>query len=238
MCERVSTLLRDALAVEIPSGSVGAARLQRAVVRSEGGTRSREFLFDRTFGPGAAQARARTAAAGVLHAVPPTLRAGRNPRTRMQDDVYGDVGGPIVADVLNGCNGTVFAYGQVRCAAARGREWLRATSRGAQTGSGKTYTMGILRRVNDEHAGLIPRALSHIFGARWRSRRFRVSRSCAVCLSPRSVRCLCHSPPPCRSLRGASGETVVRTDVVPADILGAAAGALFCAVTSKPPGAR
>lgn len=30
--------------------------------------------------------------------------------------------------------------------------------------------MGILRRVHDEHAGLIPRALSHIFGAQlWRS---------------------------------------------------------------------
>jgi hypothetical protein len=131
MCERVSTLFRDALAVEIPSGSVGAARLQRAVVRSEGGTRSREFLFDRTFGPGAAQARARTAAAGVLHAVPPTLRAGRNPRTRMQDDVYGDVGGPIVADVLNGCNGTVFAYGQVRCSCARTRVAARDLARRA-----------------------------------------------------------------------------------------------------------
>jgi kinesin family protein 3/17 len=41
-------------------------------------------------------------------------------------------------------NGTILAYGQ--------------------TGIGKTYMMGILECVRMEHAGIIPRALSHIFG--------------------------------------------------------------------------
>ncbi len=59
--------------------------------------------------------------------------------------MYNEVGGPIVQEVLSGYNGTVLAYGQ--------------------TGTGKTYTMGILNRVQDEHSGIIPRALSHIFGA-------------------------------------------------------------------------
>lgn len=75
----------------------------------------REFAYDRVFGPDADQ-----------------------------DAVYNEVGGPIVADVLAGYNGTILAYGQ--------------------TGTGKTYTMGILNRVRDEHNGLIPRALGHIFG--------------------------------------------------------------------------
>ena len=78
----------------------------------------REFFFDRAFAP-----------------------------TDSQDDVYNEVGGPIVSNVLRGYNGTILAYGQ--------------------TGTGKTYTMGILNRVSDEHAGLIPRSLSHIFGALW-----------------------------------------------------------------------
>jgi hypothetical protein len=64
--------------------------------------------------------------------------------TASQEDVYNEVGGPIVQNVLAGYNGTILAYGQ--------------------TGTGKTYTMGILNRVQDEHAGLIPRSLSHIFG--------------------------------------------------------------------------
>jgi len=58
-------------------------------------------------------------------------------------EVYDDVAGPVVDGVLNGVNGTVLAYGQ--------------------TGSGKTYSLGILSRVTGEH-GIIPRALSHLFG--------------------------------------------------------------------------
>jgi hypothetical protein len=60
-----------------------------------------------------------------------------------QDLVYDKVVRPIVNDVLRGFNGTVFAYGQ--------------------TGTGKTYTMGILEAVRDEHAGIIPRSVSQIF---------------------------------------------------------------------------
>jgi hypothetical protein len=58
-------------------------------------------------------------------------------------DVYDDVAGPVVDGVLNGINGTVLAYGQ--------------------TGSGKTFSLGILSRVTGEQ-GIIPRALSHLFG--------------------------------------------------------------------------
>ena len=61
-----------------------------------------------------------------------------------QKELYDTVAGPIVQDVLRGINGTVLAYGQ--------------------TGTGKTYTMGILDRIDDQHAGIIPRSLSHIFG--------------------------------------------------------------------------
>eukprot|EP01039_Chlorochromonas_danica_P008606 gene8606-9484_t len=60
-----------------------------------------------------------------------------------QDFVYDRLARPIVQEVLRGCNGTIFAYGQ--------------------TGTGKTYTMGILDFVNNEHAGLIPRAIQQIF---------------------------------------------------------------------------
>ena len=49
---------------------------------------------------------------------------------------------PLVDSVLQGYNGTIFAYGQ--------------------TGTGKTYTMeGIAKDV--EQQGLIPRSFSHIF---------------------------------------------------------------------------
>ena len=33
-----------------------------------------------------------------------------------------------------------------------------------QTGTGKTYTMGILQPVSSQHEGIIPRSLGHIFG--------------------------------------------------------------------------
>lgn len=49
-----------------------------------------------------------------------------------------------MADVMSGYNGSILAYGQ--------------------TGTGKTYTMGILNRVTGAHTGIIPRGLSHVFG--------------------------------------------------------------------------
>lgn len=45
--------------------------------------------------------------------------------------------------VLNGYNGTFFVYGQ--------------------TGTGKTYTMGVLNEINDESSGVIVNSLEHIF---------------------------------------------------------------------------
>jgi kinesin family protein 1/kinesin family protein 3/17 len=49
-----------------------------------------------------------------------------------QQQVYGDLGAPIVSQALDGFNGTIFAYGQ--------------------TGSGKTFSM----LGNEEHKGIIP----------------------------------------------------------------------------------
>ncbi|CAD5234740.1 unnamed protein product [Bursaphelenchus xylophilus] len=64
--------------------------------------------------------------------------------------VYKEVVAPLISQVLNGYNCTVFAYGQ--------------------TGSGKTYTMeghhddnGEFSWEDDPKAGIIPRALHHIF---------------------------------------------------------------------------
>ena len=59
-----------------------------------------------------------------------------------QQFIYDDAGRPIVDAVLEGFNGTIFAYGQ--------------------TGTGKTYTMeGVIE--NQEHKGIILHAFDHIF---------------------------------------------------------------------------
>ncbi|KAL1541249.1 kinesin-like protein KIN-5D isoform X1 [Salvia divinorum] len=65
-----------------------------------------------------------------------------------QIDVYDDVVAPAIAEVLEGYSWTVFAYGQ--------------------TGTGKTYTMegeGRKHKAGEfhENAGVIPRAVQHIF---------------------------------------------------------------------------
>jgi kinesin family protein 3/17 len=61
-----------------------------------------------------------------------------------QMDVYNRVARPIVQNVLEGYNGTIFAYGQ--------------------TGTGKTFTMEGNRSVS-ELKGIIPNSFAHIFGA-------------------------------------------------------------------------
>tara|TARA_B100000780_G_C20964733_1_gene385137 strand:+ start:77 stop:787 length:711 start_codon:yes stop_codon:yes gene_type:complete len=61
-----------------------------------------------------------------------------------QSTVYNQLAGPIVHEALQGKHGAIFAYGQ--------------------TGTGKTYTMGILDRVTASSNGIVPRALSHVFG--------------------------------------------------------------------------
>lgn len=60
-----------------------------------------------------------------------------------QVDVYNDAARPIVNCVLEGYNGTIFAYGQ--------------------TGTGKTFTMEGVRTV-PELRGIIPNSFAHIFG--------------------------------------------------------------------------
>ncbi|XP_003389109.2 PREDICTED: kinesin-like protein KIF3A [Amphimedon queenslandica] len=59
-----------------------------------------------------------------------------------QADVYNETARPIVDAVLEGYNGTIFAYGQ--------------------TGTGKTYTMA--GENNPETRGIIPNSFAHIFG--------------------------------------------------------------------------
>ncbi|CAH8555979.1 unnamed protein product [Heterobilharzia americana] len=61
-----------------------------------------------------------------------------------QTDIYNRVARPIVEKVLEGYNGTIFAYGQ--------------------TGTGKTFTMEGVRSV-PELRGIIPNSFAHIFGA-------------------------------------------------------------------------
>jgi len=63
------------------------------------------------------------------------------PETCTQEEIYELTSSPIVSAVLEGMNGTIFAYGQ--------------------TGTGKTYTMD--GKSTGEHKGIVPRALEHIF---------------------------------------------------------------------------
>ena len=59
-------------------------------------------------------------------------------------EIYSDIVQPIVAGVLDGYNGTVFAYGQTSC--------------------GKTFTMqGI--EFSESHKGITPRCCEHIFNS-------------------------------------------------------------------------
>lgn len=61
-----------------------------------------------------------------------------------QSDIYDESAFPLVESVLEGYNGTIFAYGQ--------------------TGCGKTHTMvGI--QDDEDQMGIIPRAYVHIFGS-------------------------------------------------------------------------
>ena len=63
------------------------------------------------------------------------------PETCSQEEIYENTAAPIVDGVLNGYNGTIFAYGQ--------------------TGTGKTYTMD--GDTEGENRGIVPRAFEHIF---------------------------------------------------------------------------
>lgn len=60
------------------------------------------------------------------------------------EEVYEKIGRPIIDDVISGNNGAIIAYGQ--------------------TGTGKSYTMGILERANSKRKqqGVIPTALEQV----------------------------------------------------------------------------
>src|SRR5438270_8376621 len=62
-----------------------------------------------------------------------------------QSDIFDFSIKPTVDDILNGYNGTVFAYGQ--------------------TGAGKSYTMMGSDIDNDEGRGVIPRIVEQIFAS-------------------------------------------------------------------------
>jgi len=68
------------------------------------------------------------------------------PPEASQKAVYDSIASPIVKDVMTGVNGTIMAYGQ--------------------TGTGKTYTMGILGSVQEkQYEGIVPRCIKDIFDA-------------------------------------------------------------------------
>lgn len=98
--------------------SVARAASGKSSAGKDGGSSSREFMFDDVFGPNSTQ-----------------------------DRVYDSAVRPMVKDVLEGMNCTVFAYGQ--------------------TGTGKTFTMSGAHDaecdVLSSEAGVIPRAMSHVF---------------------------------------------------------------------------
>ena len=78
------------------------------------------------------------------HEIGPTFKFDKVfPSSTEQKKVYETIGKEIVSDVLDGYNGTIFAYGQ--------------------SGSGKTYTMYGNNVENEETKGLIPRIIENIF---------------------------------------------------------------------------
>ncbi|GIQ85414.1 kinesin-like protein [Kipferlia bialata] len=90
-----------------------------SIMSTDGGTKApqtKKFTFDHIFGP-----------------------------TSTQQAVYHVAARPVVEDVMQGYNGTIFAYGQ--------------------TSSGKTHTMQGPDIDNPDDRGIIPRIISHIFEA-------------------------------------------------------------------------
>ena len=59
-----------------------------------------------------------------------------------QSQVFEQTCKPLVMNVLNGYNGTYFVYGQ--------------------TGTGKTYTMGVLNDIDSDSHGIIPQSVDFI----------------------------------------------------------------------------
>ena len=60
-----------------------------------------------------------------------------------QNELFLRTCSPLIDNVLKGFNGAMFVYGQ--------------------TGTGKTYTMGLLNKINEKSEGLVPSALRYLF---------------------------------------------------------------------------
>lgn len=65
------------------------------------------------------------------------------PDTSNEADIFNYTGKPLLESVLEGYNGTLFVYGQ--------------------TGTGKTHTMGLLKKVTPKAEGIVPRTLKELF---------------------------------------------------------------------------
>ncbi|XP_063415196.1 kinesin-like protein KIF3A [Mytilus trossulus] len=120
-CVRVCVRCRPLNDTEVKQGCVMCVKVDEVrgsievkIPNSNNGEPPKKFTFDMVFGPNSKQV-----------------------------DLYNQAARPIVDFVLEGYNGTIFAYGQ--------------------TGTGKTFTMEGVRAV-PELRGIIPNSFAHIFG--------------------------------------------------------------------------
>ncbi|XP_052078459.1 kinesin-like protein KIF3A isoform X2 [Mytilus californianus] len=120
-CVRVCVRCRPLNDTEVKQGCVMCVKVDEVrgsievnIPNSHHGEPPKKFTFDMVFGPNSKQV-----------------------------DLYNQAARPIVDFVLEGYNGTIFAYGQ--------------------TGTGKTFTMEGVRAV-PELRGIIPNSFAHIFG--------------------------------------------------------------------------
>ncbi|CAD8081819.1 unnamed protein product [Paramecium sonneborni] len=112
---KVVARLRPLNALEMQQGGECCVTFNEKQITVIVGTNDKQdFTFDRIFGPDSEQA-----------------------------DVFEEVGRPILDSVMNGYNGTIFAYGQ--------------------TSSGKTFTMEGPDNPNERTKGLIPRVMTELF---------------------------------------------------------------------------
>ncbi|CAD8168433.1 unnamed protein product [Paramecium pentaurelia] len=112
---KVVARLRPLNALEMQQGGECCVSYNdKQITVTVGSNDKQDFTFDRIFGPDSEQA-----------------------------DVFEEVGRPILDSVMNGYNGTIFAYGQ--------------------TSSGKTFTMEGPDNPNERTKGLIPRVMTELF---------------------------------------------------------------------------
>lgn len=85
-----------------------------------------------------------------------------------QDDIYNEVCRPIVNSVLQGFNGTIFAYGQTGTGKTYTMEGVNSTTHTSSTTRRASSTILQSRdqeqKTNKDLRGIIPKAFEHIFG--------------------------------------------------------------------------